>query len=180
MLIETVSIQTHKDIERLIDRVSGVHGVEAALAAGFGRSDAAALWIVLSEVAQNVVEHADAPGRVRLELDHTGCRVDVTDEGVGFAGSLGVGDHAEALSLGFLHGRSRFDDPGRGHGLKQTRKRVARWNGRIEVRSGSAGVEERSAQGTSNHQVRPGLEPLTGTQIRLLIPARSASTPRAG
>lgn len=174
MLVHSVSIETHNDIEKLIDVVTGIHGVEAALAAGFGRSDALGLWMVLSEVAQNVAEHAGAPGTVTVEMNQTGCHVSVSDEGMGFAGSLGIDDAAEALSLGFLQGRSRFADPGRGQGLKQIRRRIARWSGQIDVHSGSARVEERTSNGASTQHLHQDVEPVAGTHIRLLIPPRTA------
>src|SRR5207249_1231918 len=71
----------------------------------------------------------------------------VADAGVGFRHSLEPtqakrfgerwGD-AAALEAALIQGVSRFRDPGRGQGLAGIRRYLARWDGKIAIRSGTA------------------------------------------
>ncbi len=45
-----------------------------------------------------------------------------------------------ALEAAFMHGLTRFSDPGRGQGIQQMRKQVRRWAGAISIRSGTARI----------------------------------------
>ena len=78
---------------------------------------------------------------------------------------------ATALEAAFLHGQTRFHDPGRGQGLQQIRKQVGRWNGKVSIRSGTARIAD-----VPDWDDSPPLEEhlpfLTGAQIGIILPAR--------
>ena len=112
--------------------------------------------MTLSEVCQNIIEHAGCGGWVMVQTydwrKRLGKRVvviAVCDAGVGFRGSLDTAGHraptdrwddAAALEAAVMRGVSRFRDPGRGQGLAGVRKYLARWKGRLSVRSGTARI----------------------------------------
>ena len=99
--------------------------------------------VILSEVCQNIIEHAEGPGWVAAQaynwkqrLGRQVAVIAVADIGRGFRASL-AGEHAArfgerwgdvaALEAAFLLGLTRFPDTGRGQGIQQIRKQVARW-----------------------------------------------------
>ena len=76
-----------------------------------------------------------------------------------------------ALEAAFLMGLTRFPDTGRGQGIQQIRKQVARWQGLVSIRSGTA----RIADSPSWHPSPPvvdGLPRFPGAQINLVLPER--------
>src|SRR5688572_32685395 len=65
------------------------------------------------------------------------------DLGIGFRSSLTSAhatrfadrwSDATALESAFMHGMSRFHDPGRGQGLQQIRRNLHRWGGKFYTR----------------------------------------------
>ena len=75
-----------------------------------------------------------------------------------------------ALEQGFLHGATRFTEPGRGHGLDEVRRTVADWGGQMSIWSGKARIT------TPLRSEEPVLEttlpPLGGSQIVITLPWR--------
>ena len=141
--------------------------------------------MTLSEVCQNIIEHAGCGGWVMVQTydyrKRLGKRVvviAVCDAGVGFRGSLDTAGHraptdrwddAAALEAAVMRGVSRFPDPGRGQGLAGVRRWLARWNGKLSVRSGTA----RIAIVPDWDEDAPLLEDLPqfpGAQIEVTIP----------
>jgi hypothetical protein len=113
--------------------------------------------VILSEVCQNIIEHAEAGGWVATQTYNWTKKVGrkvvviaVMDLGIGFRASLAGAhaaryerwDDAAALEAAFMHGQTRFHDPGRGQGIQQIRKQVGRWGGRISIRSGTARIAD--------------------------------------
>ncbi|HYR07159.1 MAG TPA: ATP-binding protein [Longimicrobium sp.] len=159
---------------------------------GYSPADAMAFSMLLSEVSQNIVEHADAPGWVGIQTYKRWRRVDkrvvviaVIDLGVGFRGSLErehagrFGDRwgdATALEAAFIHGVTRFRDPGRGQGLKQIRRRVGRWGGKIAIRSGTARISD-VPEWDDGEPMTTELAPFPGAQILIVLPARTPAPP---
>ena len=155
---------------------------------GYSPADAMAFSMLLSEVSQNIIEHADAPGWVGIQTYRRWRRLDkrvvviaVVDLGVGFRGSLErehagrFGDRwsdATALEAAFIHGVTRFRDPGRGQGLKQIRKRVGRWGGKIAIRSGTARIAD-VPDWDEGDPLQKGLADFPGAQILIVLPART-------
>lgn len=144
--------------------------------------------MTLSEVCQNIIEHAGRGGWVMVQTynwkQRLGRRVvviAVCDAGLGFRQSLESASHraptdrwddAAALESAVIRGVSRYRDPGRGQGLAGARKYIARWNGKLWVRSGTA----RIAIVPDWDDDAPLLEQLPyfpGAQIQVTIPERA-------
>jgi hypothetical protein len=153
--------------------------------------------VILSEVCQNIIEHAEAGGWVATQtynwskkLGRKVVVIAVMDLGIGFRSSL-AGTHASrydrwhdaaALEAAFMHGQTRFHDPGRGQGIQQIRKQVGRWGGRISIRSGSARIADVPAW-DEGPRLQEDLPFLPGSQIGIVLPARvdtAAPTTAAG
>jgi hypothetical protein len=145
---------------------------------------------MLSEVCQNIIEHAEAPGWVAVQAYNWAKRlgrfvvvISVMDIGRGFRGSL-MGEHsarygdrwgdATALEAAFLHGLTRFPDSGRGQGIQQIRKQVRRWDGAMSIRSGTARIAQVPEWDDTPPMVE-GLAPLPGAQISIILPASVGS-----
>jgi hypothetical protein len=190
VLLEITPVTSHVDVHQIVDRV-----IERALTIltkqlHYPLKEAFQFSVMLSELCQNIIEHAEAGGWVATQTYNWARRlgrkvvsIAVMDLGVGFYGSLAsehagrYGDrwsHASALEAAFIHGLTRFHDPGRGQGLQQIRKQIGRWNGKISIRSGTA----RIADIPSWDDARPleeGLAAFPGTQIAILLPSREPS-----
>ncbi|HEU0015041.1 MAG TPA: ATP-binding protein [Longimicrobium sp.] len=191
-LLPITAINSHEDIHGVIEHVNE-HRISTVLQEqlGYSRADAMAFSMMLSEVAQNITEHAEAPGWVGIQTYKRWRRIDrrvaviaVMDLGVGFRGSLErehsarFGDRwgdATALEAAFIHGVTRFRDPGRGQGLKNIRRQVGRWGGKIAIRSGTARIADVPAW-DDGRPMEKDLAPFPGAQILIVLPAK-AETP---
>lgn len=147
--------------------------------------------MALSEACQNIVEHAGTSGwaavhayTFRKRLGRRVVVIAVSDAGVGFRRSLEAvqakrygdrwGDGA-ALESALIQGVSRFRDPGRGQGLAGIKRYLARWDGKISIRSGTARL---SIVPTWDDDV-PLSEHLAyfpGSQVQIVIPAQDTAT----
>ena len=187
VLLEITPVQSHMDVHQIVDRVN-----ERALAIltrqlNYPLKEAFQFSVMLSEVCQNIIDHAEAGGWVATQtyswtrrLGRKVVSIAVLDLGVGFYGSLAsehaarYGDrwsHASALEAAFIHGLTRFHDPGRGQGLQQIRKQVGRWNGKITIRSGTARIADVPAWDDSP-PLEEDLPAFPGSQISILIPSK--------
>ncbi|MGH7474756.1 MAG: ATP-binding protein [Longimicrobiales bacterium] len=158
VLLEITAVRSHTDVHGVVDRVQDRAGAILTRQLGYPLSAAVQFSVILSEVCQNVVEHAQATGWVAAQtygrtprLERKVVKIAVADLGIGFRGSLSAehaarfGDRwgdAAALEAAFIHGLTRFHDPGRGQGLQQIRKQVGRWGGKISIRSGTARIAD--------------------------------------
>lgn len=184
-LLEITPITSHQDVHDVVDRVR--ERAAAILGRRLGYPPQAVLHfsVILSEVCQNIVEHADSDGWVsaqtynyRQRLGRQVVVIAVMDVGVGFSGSL-AREHAQrygerwsdatALEAAFLHGVSRYRDPGRGQGLQGIRKQVSRWNGLFTVRSGTARIAE-VPDWLDWKPVTENLPDFPGAQIEVVLP----------
>lgn len=145
--------------------------------------------VILSEVCQNIIEHAEAPGWVAAQSYNWARRlgrnvvvISVMDVGRGFRGSLGdehsarYGDRwgdTTALEAAFLHGLTRFPDSGRGQGIQQIRRQVRRWDGAITIRSGTARIGQ-VPEWDDTPPLVDGLQPFPGAQISIILPAKAS------
>lgn len=186
VLLEVTSVATHKDVHAVVNRVQGRAG---AILRSLGYPDAAVVRfsVMLSEVCQNVAEHANGRGWVAAQsynwTKRLGRRVvviAVSDVGRGFRASLADGHaarfgdlwgDAKALEAAFLMGLTRFPDTGRGQGLQQIRKQVKRWDGLVSIRSGTAEIADAASWAEAPPLV-DGLAPFPGAQINILLPER--------
>lgn len=187
-LLEVTPIDSHHHVRHLVSRIQSRAGEILTGRLRLPPSSVIPFAIVLSEVCQNVVEHAGAgeKGWVAVQVYNWARRlgrfaavISVMDCGVGFRASLGRHrgevhsegwDDAAALQAAVLKGLSRFPETGRGQGLRQVRRQVQRWRGAMSVRSGRARV----ALGPPWSDAKPlvtNLEPFPGAQLVIVIPA---------
>jgi hypothetical protein len=193
VLLPVTVIHSHDDVHVVVEELNEQR-ISTLLSEqlGYSRIDGAKFSMLLSEVSQNIIEHADAPGWVGIQtyrrwrkLDRRVVVIAVMDLGVGFRGSLEK-EHAgrfadrwsdaTALEAAFIHGVTRFRDPGRGQGLKQIRKSVGRWGGKIAIRSGTARIAD-IPEWDDGVPMETGLAPFPGTQILIVLPAREPAPP---
>jgi anti-sigma regulatory factor (Ser/Thr protein kinase) len=147
--------------------------------------------MALSEACQNIVEHAGTSGwaavhayTFRRRLGRRVVVIAVSDAGIGFRRSLEAvqarrygdrwGDGA-ALESALIQGVSRFRDPGRGQGLAGIKRYLARWDGKISIRSGTARL---SIVPTWDDDVplSEHLPYFPGSQVQIVIPAQENAT----
>lgn len=143
--------------------------------------------MTLSEVCQNVVEHAGRGGWVavqtykwRQRLGRRVVQIAVCDAGVGFRRSLESTpgrvlndrwDDGMALEEAVVRGVSRFRDRGRGQGLAGARNFLGKWAGKLSVRSGTARIAIVPAW-DDDLPLREQLAPFVGAQVQITIPER--------
>ena len=191
-LLEVTAIDSHDHVRRVVSRIQSRAGDILSGRLGLPATSVIQFAIVLSEVCQNVVEHAgnDAKGWVAVQaynwarrLGRYAAVISVMDCGVGFRGSLdrrhgdayGAGwSDATALEAALLRGLSRFPETGRGQGLRQVRRQVQRWGGALYVRSGRARISFGPRWNDSPPLVA-GLAPFPGAQLVIVIPAAKAA-----
>jgi anti-sigma regulatory factor (Ser/Thr protein kinase) len=188
VLLEITHITANADVHQVVDRVQGKAGAILSSRLGYPATAVVQFSVILSEICQNIVEHAEAPGWVAAQAYNWARRlgryvvvISVMDVGRGFRGSLHdehsarYGDRwsdATALEAAFLHGITRFPDSGRGQGIQQMRKQVRRWNGSISIRSGSARIAQVPDWDDTPPMVE-GMQPFPGTQISIVLPAKA-------
>ena len=187
VLLEITPIVGNTDVHKVIDRVQASAGAVLASKLDYPATSIVPFSVILSEVCQNIVEHADASGWVAAQAYNWARRlgrfvvvISVMDLGRGFRGSL-TDEHSArygdrwgdttALEAAFLHGLTRFPDSGRGQGIQQIRRQVQRWNGAITIRSGTARIGQVPDWDDSPPLVDT-LKPFPGSQIDIILPAR--------
>jgi hypothetical protein len=141
--------------------------------------------MALSEVCQNIIEHAGRGGWVAVQkYDPKNKRrnviMAVCDVGIGFRQSL-EGSHgrrlsdrwddAAALEDTVMRGVSRFPDKGRGQGLQGVKKFIGQNDGKFSVRSGTARLALVPAWDEDEVLIR-NLPFFPGAQLQLTIPER--------
>jgi anti-sigma regulatory factor (Ser/Thr protein kinase) len=187
VLLEITPINSHEDVHGVIDHVMDRAGAILTDRLHYSRVDAGMFSMVLSEVCQNIIEHAEAGGWVGIQTYNWAKRlgrqvvvIAVIDLGVGFRGSLArehsarFGDRwsdATALEAAFIHGTTRFRDPGRGQGLKQIRRRVTGWGGKVSIRSGTARIAD-IPEWDDAQPLQQDLAYFPGSQILIVLPAK--------
>jgi hypothetical protein len=189
VLLEVTAVNSHADVHAVVDLVNERGMAILTRQLHYPQREAFQFSVILSEVCQNIIEHAEAGGWVASQtytwskrLGRKVVVIAVMDLGVGFRTSLG-GTHAlrfpdgwddvTALDAAFLQGKTRHHDPGRGQGLQQIRRQVVRWGGRVSIRSGTARIAEVPAWDDAPRLER-GLTLLPGAQIGIVLPARVA------
>ena len=189
VLLEITTISRNNDIHTVVDRVQRRAGKILAKTLDYPPPAVVQFSVILSEVCQNIVEHAQAPGWVaaqaykwRKRLGRSVVVISVSDLGRGFRASLAeehasrFGDRwsdATALEAAFIHGLTRFPDSGRGQGIQQIRKQLRRWDGIISIRSGSARIADVPSWDASP-PLEHDLPHFPGAQINVVLPQRVA------
>lgn len=187
VLLEITAVRANADVHGVVDRVQARAGQILASRLGYPSTAVVQFSVILSEVCQNIVEHAEAHGWVAAQAYNWVRRlgrfvvvIAVMDLGRGFRGSLAdehagrYGDRwsdATALEAAFLHGLTRFPDSGRGQGIQQIRRQVRRWDGAITIRSGTARIGQ-VPEWDDTPPMADGLQPFPGAQISIILPAK--------
>ena len=187
VMLELTPIQQNQDVHEVVERVHDRAGSILSRTLRYPPTAVVQFSVILSEVCQNILEHAEAPGWVAAQtyfwkkrLGREVLVIGVGDVGRGFRGSLEDqfsgrfadrwGD-ATALEAAFIHGLTRFPDQGRGQGIQQIRKQVRRWDGAISIRSGTAQIAD-VPDWEDLPPLEDGLVPFPGAQITIILPAR--------
>lgn len=190
VLIPVTPIREHLDVHAVIGRINERFtnilkdelGHPASVVGGFSQA--------LSETCQNIVEHAGTGGWVavhaysfRRRLGRKVAVIAVSDSGVGFRKSLEAtqakrfGDRwgdPVAIETALIHNISRFRDPGRGQGLLSTKRYLARWQGKISIRSGTARVAIVPPWDDEPPRTE-GLAWFPGSQVNVFLPGQEAA-----
>ena len=188
VLLEITPITTNSDVHEVVDIVQARAGAILSHTLRYPPAAVVQFSVILSEVCQNIVEHAEGPGWVAAQsynwtrrLGRHVAVIAVSDLGRGFRASL-ADEHAQrfgdrwgdvtALEAAFLLGLTRFPDIGRGQGIQQIRKQVSRWNGLLSIRSGTARIADTSPW-SRNPPLQEGLRHFPGAQINIILPENS-------
>jgi hypothetical protein len=187
VLLEITPIVENHDVHAVVERVQERAGTILSRTLRYPPTAVVQFAVILSEVCQNILEHAEAPGWVSAQtymwkkrLGREVLIIGVGDLGRGFRESLASehagrfgdrwGDHT-ALEAAFIHGITRFPDQGRGQGIQQIRKQVRRWDGLISIRSGTARIAD-VPDWDGQPPLQEDLASFPGAQITLVLPAR--------
>jgi len=185
VLLPVTAVRAAEDVHAVVSTIQ--QRASAILSSELGLDPKATMGfaMALSESCQNIVEHAGTGGWVavqaynwRRKLARRVVVIAVADAGVGFRHSLEptqakrFGDRwgdAAALEAALVQGVSRFRDPGRGQGLAGIRRYLARWDGKVAIRSGTARIAI-VPRWDDDVPLREGLPPFPGSQVLLIIP----------
>ena len=187
VLLELTPISKHEDVHDVVGRIQAKAQQIIAHELGIDTKAIVGFSMTLSEVCQNIIEHAGRGGWVMVQTYNWTRRlgrrvvvIAVCDAGLGFRRSLESAGHytpgdrwddAAALEAAVIRGVSRFRDPGRGQGLAGVRKYVGRWNGKLSVRSGTARITI-VPDWDDDPPLQEHLPPFPGAQIQVTIPER--------
>ena len=191
VLLEITAIRSYDDVHDVVGRVNERAQTILTSQLHYPRAQALQFTAMLSEVCQNIVDHAEGPGWVATQSytwqKRLGGRrvvvIAVMDVGIGFRASLASAhasrfvdrwNDAMALEQAFMHGLNRFHDPHRGQGLQQIRKNAGRWSGHVSIRSGTARITE-VPDWDDAQPLEDGLPFFPGAQIGIVLPARVES-----
>lgn len=187
VLLEITPVTKNSDVHEVVEKVQSRAGAILSNTLRYPSSAVVQFSVILSEVCQNVIEHAEGRGWVAAQAYNWKRRlgrhvavIAVADIGRGFRASL-EGEHAArfgerwgdvtALEAAFLMGLTRFPDTGRGQGIQQIRRQVARWKGLLSIRSGTARIAD-TPEWSRNPPLEGGLRPFPGAQINIILPER--------
>ncbi|MDA8098488.1 MAG: ATP-binding protein [Nitrospiraceae bacterium] len=179
VLLEITPIERSSDIHYIVGRVRD--RAQAILARHLKYDDRAinGFIVALSEVCQNIIEHSENKGFVGIQkyrypsLNRNIVKIAVMDTGIGFRKSLSsrfkLKSDQEAIDKALLHGASRHEDEGRGHGLAAVRRFVTQWNGKLSIRSGTARLAL-IPKWSRGKALETGLTQFPGSQINIILP----------
>jgi anti-sigma regulatory factor (Ser/Thr protein kinase) len=193
VLLEITPVGKSEDVHEVVGRIQQKAQQILAKELNIDAKATVGFAMTLSEVCQNIVEHAGRGGWVavqtytwRKRLGRRVVVIAVCDAGLGFRQSLESApgrvrsdrwDDAEALEEAVVRGVSRFRDPGRGQGLAGVRRYVGRWDGKVSVRSGRARIAIVPSW-DDDIPLQEKLAPFPGSQVQVTIPERVSGGPR--
>ena len=180
VLLEITPIERSNDIHAIVGTVRD--RAQAILATHLHYDDRAinSFIVALSEVCQNIIEHSENKGFVGIQkyrfqsMNKNVVKIAVMDVGIGFrkslSGRFNLRGDLDAIDKALLHGASRYEDEGRGHGLAAVR----------QVRRSMAGQSSPSAREQRRLSIIPpwargkaketNLITFPGSQINILLP----------
>ncbi|HJQ20102.1 MAG TPA: ATP-binding protein [Gemmatimonadaceae bacterium] len=188
VLLEVTPIAKSEDVHGAVDRIQEKTSQIIGKELGLDPKAIVGFAMTLSEVCQNIIEHAGRGGWVMVQTYNWAKRIGrrvvviaVCDAGVGFRQSLETSGHATndrwddaaALEAAVIRSVSRFRDPGRGQGLAGVRKYIGRWDGKLSVRSGTSRIAIVPSW-DDEPPLAEGLPYFPGAQIQVTIPERQA------
>ncbi len=179
VLLEITPIERANDIHTIVGRVE--ERAQSILVKHLRYDDRTinGFIVALSEICQNIVEHSENKGFVGIQkyrypsLGKNIVKIAVMDAGIGFRKSLStrfkLTSDLEAIEKALLHGASRHEDEGRGHGLTAVRRFVTQWQGSLSIRSGTARLSliPKWARGREQEL---NLTNFPGSQINIILP----------
>jgi Histidine kinase-, DNA gyrase B-, and HSP90-like ATPase len=186
VLLEVTPIAKTEDIHGVVDRIQ--NKAQAMLTGTLHLEPSATMrfTMALSEICQNVIEHAGRGGWVAVHaykfqkrLGRWAIVISVADAGIGFRQSLESThgpratdrwDDGMALDETVMRGASRFRDPGRGQGLAGVRRFVQTWGGKFSVRSGTARIAIIPEWDSDTFPLKENLPFFPGAQVQMTIP----------
>jgi hypothetical protein len=187
VLLELTPISKSEDVHEVVGRIQQKSQQIIGHELGISPKAIVGFSMTLSEVCQNIIEHAGRGGWVMVQSYNWAKRlgrrvvvIAVCDAGLGFRRSLETAgnhqandrwDDAAALEAAVIRGVSRFRDPGRGQGLAGVRKYVGRWGGKLSVRSGTARIAI-VPDWDDDVPLEENLPEFPGAQIQVTIPER--------
>ncbi|MGH7676842.1 MAG: ATP-binding protein [Gemmatimonadaceae bacterium] len=190
VLLELTPVSRSEDVHDVVGRIQQKAQQIIASELGINPKAIVGFTMTLSEVCQNIIEHAGRGGWVMVQTYNWARRlgrrvvvIAVCDAGLGFRKSLETSgshvpndrwDDAAALEAAVIRGVSRFRDPGRGQGLAGVRKYVGRWGGKLSVRSGTARIAI-VPDWDDDVPLEENLPDFPGAQIQVTIPERLAT-----
>jgi len=193
VLLEITPVVQSGDVHSVVERIQ--QRAQKILSTELNIDAQASIRFVmtLSEVCQNVVEHAGRGGWVAVQtyrwqkrLGRRVVQIAVADAGIGFRRSLeslpgrlapAPGDRWDdgtALEEAVIRGISRFRDRGRGQGLAGARNFLGKWSGKLSIRSGTARIAIVPAW-DEDAPLLEDLAPFPGAQVQITIPERAAA-----
>jgi hypothetical protein len=185
VVLECTPITKSADVHGVVDKISERAHEILVETLHFSPQITSRFTMALSEVCQNILEHAGRGGWVAVQkYDPKGKRrrviLAVCDVGIGFRQSL-EGSHgrrlsdrwddAAALEDTVMRGVSRFPDKGRGQGLQGVKKFIGQNDGKFSVRSGSARIALVPPWDEDEALIRD-LSFFPGAQLQLTIPEK--------
>jgi anti-sigma regulatory factor (Ser/Thr protein kinase) len=189
VLLELTPVTKSEDVHEVVGRIQEKAQLIISSELGIDPKAIVGFAMTLSEICQNIIEHAGRGGWVMVQTYNWAKRlgrrvvvIAVCDAGVGFRASLESAGHrpsggaerwddASALEAAVIRGVSRFHDPGRGQGLAGVRKYVGRWNGKFSVRSGTARIAV-VPDWDDDLPLTENLPDFPGAQVQVTIPER--------
>ena len=191
VLLDLTPITGSDDVHDVVGRIQQKAAQILTQELGLDPKATVGFAMTLSEVCQNIVEHAGRGGWVMVQtykwarrLGRRVVQIAVCDAGLGFRQSLESlpgrivddrWDDAAALEEAVVKGVSRHRDRGRGQGLAGARRYVGRWDGKLSVRSGTARIAIVPTW-DDDPPLAEKLAPFAGSQVLVTIPERT-STP---
>ncbi len=179
VLLEITPIEKSNDIHFIVGKVRDRAQAILATHLHYDERTINGFIVALSEVCQNIIEHSENKGFVGIQkyryqsLNKNIVKIAVMDVGIGFRKSLSgrfqLRSDLDAIDKALLHGASRYEDEGRGHGLAAVRRFVTQWQGKLSIRSGNARLSIIPKWARGREQER-NLTLFPGAQINIMLP----------